>query len=79
MNTQELFAVLIKAMGVFQFVVGVEMVPQYTSYLAANFPVHEILWALGFPGLKIVSGVILFLGANWLARRVYPEKPLAAA
>lgn len=79
MNCRELFALLIKAMGVFELVGGLEVFPQYlriysqpASFPGGRFPVTEILWTLGFPGLKIIAGVILFLGANWLARRVYP-------
>jgi len=81
MSQQELFAVLMKAMGVLEFVGGIVAAPQYMriysrpgSFPGGQLPVADILWALGVPGLKILAGVILFLGANYVARKVYPEK-----
>jgi len=81
MSSRELFVVLLRALGVFEFVEGVVLIPQWTRALflhsaagqmtSGQIPVAELLWALGLPGLKIVAGGVLFVAANWFARKVY--------
>jgi hypothetical protein len=51
----------------------IQMFPQRADLTGRQFPVAEILWILGYPGLKIVAGCLLFIGANWLAKNDIPS------
>jgi len=77
MNRQDLFGVLMKAMGVWELVAGLEALPHYvlsfseyhneTQFIAIFFAN-----LISFSGMRILFGCLLFFRAEWLARKVYP-------
>lgn len=78
MKSRELFSVLLKALGVWEIVGGIEALPNYiTSFATYNNErqYFAILLAnmLSFSVLKIVAGVFLVFGADWISQTIYPE------
>jgi hypothetical protein len=77
MKPQELFGVLMKAMGVWELVAGLEALPNFVLNFQAYHNETQfiaIFFAnmLSFSGMRIVFGCLLFFRAEWLARKVYP-------
>ena len=78
MKTRELFEILIRVIGVWEFMVGLAILPHWVHAFSmpttfAQFPISSIVTMLGSSGLKIVGGLVLFFGARWLANKTYPE------
>jgi hypothetical protein len=77
MSPRELFVVLMKAMGVLEFVGGATAIPQFAVMFSrpggfTEFPVTQLIVAVGYPGIRIVAGGLLFTGAKWIAAKAFP-------
>ena len=81
MPSRELFSVLIKAMGVWEFVHGLQAAPlflgQFWQYARwdndSEFMGMLVSVAFGAGGVRLITGAALFFAADWLTRKVYPE------
>ncbi|MGD9722374.1 MAG: hypothetical protein AB7O59_12795 [Pirellulales bacterium] len=82
MQRRDLFSVLVKAMGLWEAVVGLEMLP---SQLATVGEYHDdkqfflivLATAFSYSGSRIIVGLALFFGADWLTGKVYPAPTVA--
>lgn len=77
MKRSELFELLIRALGVSQVVYGLVMAPSAISTLVQipheSFLLSALVSSLGYSIVSIGAGVALFFGAEWFARKVYPD------
>jgi hypothetical protein len=77
MKPRESFAMLLRAIAVWEFVHGVELLPSWVSifFNEAAFHPPSMFWggALSQSGLNIIVGLLLFFIAPWFARMVYPD------
>lgn len=76
MNQRELFAVLLKAIGILQVVSGIAYFPTWLTNLAYQDWREFLSIILGFglsvSGMGIFLGCVLFFGAGWFSEKVYP-------
>jgi hypothetical protein len=84
MQARELFSVLLKVLGVADFVAGVQLTPtlvgQYWHWEnEAGFLALLIATALGASGIRLITGCVLFFGADWFTRKAYPEQVAPAS
>jgi hypothetical protein len=77
MKPQELFGVLLKAMGVWELVAGLEPLPNYVLSFPETHNETQLISIfvanmLSYSGMRILFGCLLFFRADWFARKVYP-------
>lgn len=81
MSRRELFSVLLKAMGVWEIVHGLQAAPlflgQFWQYARwdddSEFMALLVSVVFGAGGIRLVTGAALFFAADWLSRKAYPE------
>jgi hypothetical protein len=83
MKSRELFAVLIKVIGVWEVARGLILIPNLLSVWLGNKGLQHsnpselaamlVSMFLSYQVLPIVVGLALFFGADWFARKVYAD------
>ena len=83
MKTSDLFSVLLKVMGVGEFVTGLKSSPLFIGQFwqaewndDAEFVALMIATLLSGTAIHILSGCALFFGADWLTNKVYKKREL---
>lgn len=81
MKSAELFAVLLKVMGVGEIVTGLKASPLFVGQFwqaewndDAEFVAFMIATMLSSTGIHILSGCALFFGADWLTTKIYKKR-----
>ena len=80
MKTDELFGVLIRALGIWEIATGLRSLSQLIATIQRwdndNEFFYMILSAgLSMSGVSLIVGCFLLFGANWLTRLAYPGDP----
>jgi hypothetical protein len=77
MKPTELFAVFVKALGVWQIAIGLQRLPssfeRMRPYENEGEFVRMILNSFAAPGIYFVVGAFLLFGTNWLMRIAFPR------
>jgi hypothetical protein len=78
MSRSETFAMLLRGLGVWEFVNGLESLPQWFAFAIETFQYSgskaTFLGAfLSFSAMRLVAGPVLFFGAPWFASKVYRD------
>ncbi len=78
MSQQQLFSVILRAIGVWEFVGGLIALPNYIASISMYDydNQHQLLAivvanVLSFCGLKMIAGCALFFLADWFSSKVY--------
>ncbi len=90
MSPRDLFAVLLKAIGVWEAIAGflalatmgghhyVRMITQTGGFfVASQFPMNDRIFSFLLPSARTIVGCLLFVAADWLAAKTYPTKPMS--
>ncbi len=77
MKTDELFGVLIRALGIWEIATGLKYLPNLVGTIHrwnddAEFFYTMLGAAISMSGVTLIVGCFLFFAANWLTRLTYP-------
>ena len=80
MKTDELFGVLIRALGIWEIATGLRSLSQLIANIQRWDNDTELFYmvlraGISMSGVSLIVGCFLFFGANWLTRLTYPGNP----